>query len=87
MAKKRKYPWVHTGGGCGIGDSSSHPCDDTYENRDTGERVTFLSSIEAHFSMPEKLENLKNISRRKGVKLEERLTKAEHERRLNEYEF
>jgi hypothetical protein len=43
-------PWQHTGGGCNIGTTEKHPCDDDYRESETGREIRFLSTIEAHFS-------------------------------------
>ena len=60
--------WKHTGGGCGLGCNANFPCDDDYKNSETGEKVRFYSTMEAHFSMPLTVETLAEIQGREGVK-------------------
>ena len=40
--------WEHVGGGCKLKTTEKYPCDDIYENVDTKEQITFLSTREAH---------------------------------------
>ena len=61
-------PWKNTGGGCCLGCNAGFSCDDDFENVETGERVRFYSTMEAHFSMPQTVETLAEIQDREGVK-------------------
>jgi hypothetical protein len=60
--------WRHTGGGCGLCCNANFPCDDDYKNVETGEKVRFFSTKEAHFAMPPTVETLAEIQDREGVK-------------------
>jgi hypothetical protein len=69
--KKKAFVWRHTGGGCTVGEAaegSSHPCDDTYENINTGHEITFQTTQTAHTKMPSMAKSLENIEKRAGVK-------------------
>lgn len=61
--------WENIGGGCRVGgDELDHPCDDTYENSETGERVTVYSTQERHVDMPEFVDGLAELYRLDGVR-------------------
>ncbi len=54
--------WKNIGGGCGLGcDRPDHPCDDMYENAETGERVTVSSTQERHFNMPRSVDDVADL--------------------------
>ena len=59
--------WRHTGGGCCVGCSDGYPCDDDYKNVETGERVRFYSTKEAHFAMPRTVDTLVDVRDLEGV--------------------
>jgi hypothetical protein len=68
--KPRQYLWSYGGGGCllaAANDGAKYPCDDTYVNRKTKREVVFRSTVEAHFNMPDFVDDIRNIARRKGV--------------------
>ena len=60
--------WERTGGGCHLLTDVPHPCDDDYENAETGERVRFFSTKEAHFAMPRTVERLAEVHDGEGVR-------------------
>lgn len=63
--------WEHIGGGCMVGGSlakQKYPCDDEYENSVTHERVSFDTTMDAHFSMPPRVKNISDLDRRSGVR-------------------
>ena len=60
--------WEHTGGGCSLGCNDGYPCDDDFENAETGERLRFYSTKEAHFAMPRTVETLVEVRDLEGVK-------------------
>ena len=63
--------WERIGGGCGLGcDRPDHPCDDMYENTETGERVEVYSTKERHFDMPTTVEDPAELYFLDGVKPE-----------------
>ena len=59
--------WEHGGGGCGLG-SGRYCCDDSYYHSLSGKRIVFETTMEAHFTMPDKVKSLKTLERKKGVK-------------------
>jgi hypothetical protein len=59
--------WKHTGGGCCLGCNDGYPCDDDFKSAETGERVRFFSTKEAHFAMPRTVERLVEIRDLDGV--------------------
>jgi len=59
--------WRHIGGGCGLGCNAGFPCDDDYEDPETGKRARVYSTMEAHFVMPPTVETLSEIQDREGV--------------------
>ncbi len=59
--------WEHIGGGCGLGCNAGCPCDDDFENTETGDRVRFYSTKEAHFAMPRTVETLVEVRDLEGV--------------------
>lgn len=59
--------WIHTGGGCCLGCDDGYPCDDDFENTETGECVVFYSTKEAHFAMPGTVETLVEVRDLGGV--------------------
>ena len=44
--------FVQIGGGCHIPPETLHPCSDSYENVETGEKVVLCSTLERHSTMP-----------------------------------
>ncbi len=60
--------WRHTGGGCCFKCDHDYPCGDDFENAETGERVRFYSTREAHFTMPPAIGTLVEIRDLDGVK-------------------
>ena len=46
------FVWKWYGGGCRVVGDDLYPCDDAYENVETGERVTVYSTRERHFDLP-----------------------------------
>lgn len=61
--------WKNIGGGCGTAcDRPDHPCDDMYEDTETGERVTVYSTQERHFDMPRFVDGLSDLYALDGVK-------------------
>lgn len=63
-------PWTHIGGGCLVGVKDPHPCDDTYEEDATGERVTLDTSMHRHFAMPETADTIEELRALEGVQNE-----------------
>jgi len=59
--------WIHTGGGCFVGGGKQFPCDDDFENEETGEVVNFQTTKDRHFNMPERVEVLEEILVLNGV--------------------
>lgn len=60
--------WVHEGGGCFLAaPGEPYACDDDYTHVRTGLRVTVLSTQAAHFRMPSRVRNLRQLKTRKGV--------------------
>jgi len=47
-----------------------HPCDDEYENVETGERALLLSTEKAHDDLPDEASSIAELARRPGVVLE-----------------
>lgn len=66
--------WEKTGGGChtcaGGADEMMYPCDDSYENTETGERITIYSTQERHFEMPNEVDAIAELYALDGVKPE-----------------
>jgi hypothetical protein len=62
--------WENIGGGCRVGGDQQHPCGDTYENMETGERVTVRSTEDRHVDMPEFVDNPAELCRLDGVRPE-----------------
>lgn len=63
--------WKNIGGGCGMGcDRPEYPCDDEYENTETGKRVTVYSTQERHFKMPSHIEDPADLYALDGVRPE-----------------
>jgi hypothetical protein len=67
-------PWEHQGGGCAVGQGiammgrdPSAPCDDHYKETDTGEDAYLDTTMEAHFAMPEAVEDLGEVLHQPGV--------------------
>ena len=59
--------WERTGGGCCLQGKEAYPCDDDFENAETGERLRFYSTMEAHFAMPRTVETLIEVRDLDGV--------------------
>jgi hypothetical protein len=68
LKKKRakKKPWQHTGGGCGL-NTAKYPCDDSYENASTQQRIAVLVTKTRHFNMPSRIATPSNLKRLTGV--------------------
>jgi hypothetical protein len=60
--------WENIGGGCGVGGDEHHPCGDTYENAETGERMTIFSTAQRHVDMPEFVDDLSELYSLDGVR-------------------
>ncbi len=60
--------WKNIGGGCGVTCRANFPCDDQYEDDESGERVTVYTTMEAHFEMPREVDTLEELRGREGVK-------------------
>lgn len=65
--KRGKGEWEHGGGGCGLG-GGKYCCDDSYYHSNSGKRVVFVTTMEAHFTMPERVKSLKTLEKKKGVR-------------------
>jgi hypothetical protein len=61
---KKAKNWKHLGGGCWVKGKEKYPCDDTYENIKTKERVTIYSTIDAHFEMPRETSSISELLKR-----------------------
>lgn len=65
--------WQHQGGGCVVGRMAKpleHPCDDEYENVETGEVAILRSTEAAHGAMPDEASCVRDLAARPGVVLE-----------------
>ena len=62
--------WKRGGGGCMMMGNSRYPCDDIYRNTKTGKEIIVFSTKSAHFTMPDKVEDPKELLKIKGVKKE-----------------
>jgi len=64
--------WNRTGGGCrtsaGGADLMEYPCDDSWENPGTGERVTTYSTFQRHTILPVVVSSMEEVYRLDGVK-------------------
>jgi hypothetical protein len=63
----RKARFEHEGGGTMLVSKSRYPSDDSYFDHVTGRRYEVTSSIDAHFQMPHWVDDLKEITKIKGV--------------------
>jgi len=63
--------WRHDGGGCKVGSTDLHPCDDTYLNEETGQTATFKTTTAAHFTLPKRVADLREVRALPGVILSE----------------
>jgi hypothetical protein len=68
-------PWEHVGGGCAVGgcaEGKRYPCDDDYEETETGETVSVDTTRKGHFELPTRyggtLPSIAAIERQPGVK-------------------
>lgn len=59
--------WKNIGGGCGVSCRGNYPCDDMYQNEETGERVVLYSTMEAHFALPATVDDPETLRQRDGV--------------------
>lgn len=59
--------WNHIGGGCLLVGGKNFPCDDEYENSETGERVRLYTTMDAHFDMPRVASTISELQVREGV--------------------
>lgn len=60
--------WKHQGGGTMLGHGGETPCDDAYENLETGKSVILRSTVEAHFKMPDEVDDINTLLLREGVR-------------------
>lgn len=75
-ALREKNPYKHTGGGCLVGsgcgiDPGKHPCDDDFEDEETGETVNVRTTHETHFDRSfygREFETVADIENVPGVK-------------------
>lgn len=63
--------WKHTGGGCMLMTQDTYPCDDTYENSETGETLELRCTVDAHFAMPFAAQSKESLLGLPGVILAE----------------
>lgn len=68
-------PWEHVGGGCLVGpraEGMQYPCDDDFEDAETGEMVNVQTSLCGHINLPTryggKVGSMKEIMCQPGVK-------------------
>ena len=59
--------WNHIGGGCRLIGDRNFPCDDEYENSETGERIRLYTTMDAHFDMPRIASTISELQVREGV--------------------
>lgn len=59
--------WKRVGGGTMINAGIEHPCDDEYENLETGELFTIYSTPAQHFSMPDEVNSIKELAELENV--------------------
>lgn len=71
----RRNPWEQTGGGCMVGpmaQGKDYPCDDDFQETETGEVVNVKTTHDAHFSLPTRrggtARSLAEVERHPGVK-------------------
>ncbi len=69
-----KNPWEHIGGGCLVGEYAEgkrYPCDDDFEDTETGEQINIRSTVDGHFTQPGRgktVKRLADIEKHPGVK-------------------
>jgi hypothetical protein len=50
-----------------LGDGSKYPSDDTYLDTETGKRYSVECTVAAHFSMPDEVDSLDELTAMPGV--------------------
>jgi len=65
MLKKKKFH--HVSGGCVVRSGcDNYPCDDTYES--SKQVLVVISTREAHYKMPDEVDNALQMRKLRGVK-------------------
>jgi len=59
--------WNHVGGGCELGSTDTHPCHDIYQDEETETIVYFKTTVAAHYSLPERTVDIREIRAMPGV--------------------
>jgi hypothetical protein len=70
--RPRRDLWQHIGGGCMVGRFAKgveYPCDESYENVETGEEAALSTTERAHASIPHEASCLRDLTQRPGVQL------------------
>ena len=64
--------WERISGGChtaaGGAGKMKYPCDDDWENKETGERVKIFSTFNGHLSLPDTVDALEEVYKLGGVR-------------------
>lgn len=60
--------FTHDGGGIAIGSGDKFPADDIYTDHRTGESLSVVCSVDAHFAMPNRVTGPAQLRKMPGVK-------------------